>query len=50
MRGWSAVRLDGARLLRRIDELARLGALEGGGCYRPLYSVAWKDALGELAY
>jgi beta-ureidopropionase / N-carbamoyl-L-amino-acid hydrolase len=29
-----ALRIDGARLLARLDELARIGATDGGGCCR----------------
>ena len=29
-----ALRIDGQRLLARLDELARIGAIEGGGCCR----------------
>jgi N-carbamoyl-L-amino-acid hydrolase len=28
------LRIDGERLMRRLDELARIGAIEGGGCCR----------------
>ena len=28
------LRVDGARLLRRLNELAEIGAIEGGGCAR----------------
>ncbi|MCK0224671.1 Zn-dependent hydrolase, partial [Salmonella enterica] len=32
--GRQAVRVDGARLLRRIADLAQVGAIEGGGVCR----------------
>lgn len=49
-------RIDGARMLARIDELARIGAIAGGGCARLALTdedregrdlvVAWMRALG----
>ena len=50
------LRIDGERLMRRLDELARIGAIEGGGCCRLALTdedragrdlvVAWMKALG----
>ena len=50
------LRIDGARLLRRLDALAEVGAIEGGGCCRLALSdedrrgrdlvVDWMRALG----
>ena len=52
----SAPRIDGESLLRRIDELAAIGAIDGGGCARLALSdedragrdlvVRWMRALG----
>ncbi len=39
------VEIDGARLVRRLDELAQRGALPSGGIYRALYTPAWGAAL-----
>ncbi|HUG55504.1 MAG TPA: Zn-dependent hydrolase [Candidatus Limnocylindrales bacterium] len=38
------VKVDERRVVARLVELARLGALPDGGCYRPLYSPAWLAA------
>jgi len=52
----SALRIDGARLLRRLDALAQIGAIDGGGCCRLAFSdedrrgrdlvVGWMRELG----
>ncbi len=52
----AALRIDGARLLRRLDALAEIGAIDGGGCCRIALSdedrrgrdlvVGWMRALG----
>ncbi|HKA60528.1 MAG TPA: Zn-dependent hydrolase [Gemmatimonadales bacterium] len=41
------MRIDGALLERRLDELYTIGAQPDGGTYRPLYGTAWALA-GEL--
>jgi allantoate deiminase len=38
------MRIDGALLERRLDELYAIGAEPDGGAYRPLYSAAWAAA------
>jgi allantoate deiminase len=38
------MRIDGALLERRLDELYKIGAESGGGVYRPLYGTAWAEA------
>ena len=38
------MRIDGALLARRLDELYAIGAERGGGTYRPLYGTAWAAA------
>ena len=38
------MRIGGALLERRLDELYRIGAESGGGVYRPLYGTAWAEA------
>jgi allantoate deiminase len=38
------MRIDGALLARRLDELYAIGAEPGGGTYRPLYGTAWAAA------
>ena len=50
------LRVHGKRLLRRLDELAEIGAIEGGGCCRLAFSdddrrgrdlvVGWMRELG----
>jgi N-carbamoyl-L-amino-acid hydrolase len=50
------LRVDGERLMRQLDELARIGAIEGGGCCRLALTdedkagrdlvVSWMKALG----
>ncbi len=41
---WSALRVDGARLLQRLHDLGQCGALEGGGTNRLALSDADKAA------
>jgi len=41
---WSALRVDGARLLQRLHDLGQFGALEGGGTNRLALSDADKAA------
>ncbi len=38
------MRIDGALLARRLDELYAIGAEPDGGAYRPLYGDAWAAA------
>jgi len=38
------MRIDGALLERRLDELYAIGAEPDGGTYRPLYGAAWAAA------
>jgi len=38
------MRIDGALLARRLDELYAIGAEPEGGTYRPLYGTAWAAA------
>lgn len=38
------MRIDGATLERRLDELFAIGAEPGGGAFRPLYAPAWLEA------
>jgi len=38
------MRIDGALLEQRLDELYKIGAEPGGGAYRPLYGNAWAEA------
>src|SRR6266581_5167219 len=38
------MRIDGALLEQRLDELYKIGAEPGGGAYRPLYGTAWAEA------
>lgn len=40
------MRIDGALLERRLDELYAIGAQEGGGTFRGLYDASW-SAAGE---
>src|SRR5712691_7907243 len=42
------MRIDGARLERRLDELYAIGAEPDGGAYRPLYGAAWATALERV--
>ncbi|MEO8133535.1 MAG: Zn-dependent hydrolase [Betaproteobacteria bacterium] len=52
----SALRIDGARLSARLDRLAAVGAIEGGGCFRLALTdadkagrdcvVGWMEGLG----
>lgn len=44
-----SVAIDERRLVSRLSELARLGALPEGGCYRPLYGTAWVAATELVA-
>ncbi len=44
MKTGELVEIDGARLVRRLDELAQRGALPSGGIYRALYTPAWVAA------
>ncbi len=39
------MRIDGALLERRLDELSVIGAEPDGGTYRPLYGAAWAAAV-----
>ena len=38
------MRIDGALLEQRLDELYKIGTEPGGGAYRPLYGTAWAEA------
>ena len=38
------MRIDGALLEQRLDELYKIGTEPGGGVYRPLYGSAWAEA------
>ena len=38
-----SLRIDGARLMRRLDELALKGARDDGGCNRLAFTDADKD-------
>ena len=38
------MRIDGALLEQRLDELYKIGTEPGGGVYRPLYGTAWAEA------
>src|SRR5712691_4452466 len=42
------MRIDGARLERRLDDLYVIGAEPDGGAYRPLYGAAWATALERV--
>jgi len=42
------MRIDGALLERRLDELYAIGAEPGGGSFRPLYSDAWATAVDRV--
>jgi allantoate deiminase len=43
------MRIDGALLARRLDELYAIGAEPEGGTYRPLYGTAWAAAGERVA-
>lgn len=43
------MRIDGALLERRLDELYAIGAEPGGGAFRPLYGDAWAAAGDRVA-
>jgi len=43
------MRIDAARLERRLDDLYAIGAEPGGGAYRPLYGDAWAAACDLVA-
>jgi allantoate deiminase len=43
------MRIDAARLARRLDELYAIGREPGGGAYRPLYGDAWATACDLVA-
>ena len=43
MRTSPSIQIDDDRLVQYLDELAQCGA-ESGGCYRPLYGMAWTEA------
>src|SRR3989441_2635622 len=42
------MRIDGALLERRLDELYAIGAEPDGGAYRPLYGPAWATAVERV--
>src|SRR5207249_9541985 len=42
------MRIDGALLERRLDELYAIGAEPDGGAYRPLYGAAWATAVERV--
>src|SRR5881296_738804 len=42
------MRVDGALLERRLDELYTIGAEPDGGAYRPLYGPAWATAVERV--
>jgi allantoate deiminase len=42
------MRIDGALLERRLDELYAIGAEPDGGAYRPLYGTAWATAVDRI--
>src|SRR3989454_7063195 len=42
------MRIDGALLERRLDELYAIGAEPDGGAYRPLYVPAWATAVERV--
>src|SRR5437867_5474612 len=42
------MRIDGALLERRLDELYEIGAEPDGGAYRPLYGAAWATAVERV--
>jgi allantoate deiminase len=42
------MRIDGALLERRLDELYAIGAEHDGGAYRPLYGTAWAAAVERV--
>jgi allantoate deiminase len=42
------MRIDGALLERRLDELYAIGAEPDGGAFRPLYGAAWATAVERV--